>query len=211
MSSSSASPSVISVSPEVSWLTRTILDIFSEEDIKLSIRIACQTYENLDQAYYRRVRESHYYEKLTWGTIGDLIVFLRGFQNKSACGYAHETRIRVGDIVLTPESCPQKHLYSGCGHPELNGLLLAEVLSTMLLDKAHPVRKKVVKIGFPLFQSLSLLDTAGALFYQKEAESNWLQRFIPISWPIQDIQEGFGQISKDELMHLAKSIEAAYK
>lgn len=192
-------------------LSTPILEIFSEQEIRRHIRVACAVYENLDQTYDKRVRESIYYQQLVHGNVSDLVWFLRSFQNKGACWYAHETRMRVGEVFLTPEMCIQKHGYSGCGHPELNWLLLAEVLTNILVDHAHPIRKNIVDISPSVYYSLTLGDTWASLFYQKTSEPTGGYKVIPISTDIRQLQNGFWETAQIRLMEMADLLEQAYK
>lgn len=200
--------SVASEANDIRWLKRNIFTLFSEEEIKRSLRIACAQYENLDRVFYDRVRKSDEYRRLLFWTVWDVIVFLRSFRDKGACGYAHETWKRINDVLLTPENCLHKDWYAWCGHPELNGMLIAEVLSDMLLDKVHPVRLQVARIGRPIFEVATLWDTLAAATYQRM--KNPSSRVIPIIPEIRTLQELHSSHVYDEFQRIAREIEQAY-
>ncbi len=111
------------------------------------------------------MRSPEYFQKILSGTIGELADFLETFYTKKACGFFHERIVRIHGELLTQHSCLHKHSYSGCGHPELNGMLIAIAIAEHILDEAIQINP----IQQPSYVTLRRLDaSANSEFYQTE-------------------------------------------
>jgi hypothetical protein len=66
-------------------LSQSILSLIPEEDIYAVVRLSLIHFGRQDQFIYGNVLKSPYYSQLVNGTLGELIDFLRSFENKTAC------------------------------------------------------------------------------------------------------------------------------
>lgn len=191
-------------------LKSPIISVFSEPQIKKYIRVAVEHFDRLEVIIYNRVIESPYYSRLIHWTIWDLIDFLLSFQNKSPCWFAHETRLTINEILLTPERCLNKHGYSGCWHPELNGLLIAIAIWEALLVEKYPPMRDMTRLIPPVYESLKELDESAAREYANPKLERNPKGSIKIHNGIQVIQKAAGDIVLSECKWLADRLKQSY-
>lgn len=191
-------------------LDRRILSYICASDIRWLIRIACTHYGTLEEVYYDYARESPYFVELINGTLGWLIQFLKGFRNKPACGFAHEAKVILDGVKLEPENCTYQSGYTWCGHPELNGLLIAEVLAEYFLGQKYPHLRRTAEILPSIHKSRNSQDGGAAQLYANPALERNPDGSIPIHWGVRILQFEAGKIAEERCARLATALENAY-
>lgn len=100
--------------------------------------------------------------------------------------------------------------YTGCGHPELNGLLIAETLAEYFLQRAYPQIRMTARIKSSIHGSRNQQDGSAAQIYANPRLDKNPDGSIPINSNVQRLQFEAGKMVEVRCHELADAIKEAY-
>lgn len=184
-------------------------EIYSPQEVGSIIDAMAQRYADswgiTINAVRTGMRTSEYYDKILSWTIRELADFLETFYTKKACGFFHERVIRIHGELLTQGNCAYKHSYAGCGHPELNGILIALAMAEDILG----VTIQVTPTKQPAYVTLRRLDAiANTQFYQAEQSEQSLDDIVTIKESLKIKQDIFWLQVQELCQELARRLKS---